>query len=354
MTESTASEALRKGLEKDIAAAQASLDILDALPTSLEVKSLHFFQGSPVLNVLGGLTVVLSALPPVNVTDLSKLSSFGADPDEEKYPVRWSGQMLTWKSMLLNGMLATVNFQVEDSSVAFALPNIEFFQYTPSPDGHGGRYLRKTASLPPMAKLPLDLLADRYTAFLAGFEGVSADIEDLMEKALKRSVAKNLPSWETFRHMAKPIGSRGVPEDQVVRVASDDKLRLLYEFVVASHPPFDITELNNTAANKALDEAETACRELFSPMLKLPRKNSVRWDLVEHYIRKKTAYPVSVSVREQKISYKDAEVMEVSLWLHLSGWNRGHTVEVSTLLSPIGFDWDHPDFIEFQYPPKKA
>lgn len=354
MTETTATEALRKGLEKDIAVAQTSIEILEAIPDCLEVTSLYMLQGGPVLNVQGSLPVALSSLPPVNTSDLSALSSFGTDPHEEQYPVRWSGRALKWQAILLNGMLATINFHVEDSSVALALPNIEFFQYSQSADGHGGHYLRKTAPLPPMAKLPLDLLAGRYTEFLAGFEGVTADIEDLMEKALKRSISKNLPSWETFRELAKPRGSRGIPEDQVVRVASDERLRLLYEFVVASHPPFDITELNNTAANRALDAAEAACRELFEPMSALPRKNSVRWDLVEHYIRKKTAYPVSVGFRGQKMSYTKSDVLEISLWLHLAGWNRGHTVEVSTQLSPIGFDWDHPDFIEFQYPPRKS
>lgn len=331
-----------------IAKQEAEISLLKKLPVDLELEQHYCVRDTFYLRVRGDIKKLLNTFKPLRIDGSGKETSYGADIAESTYPLEWVGEVLSWTTNLQEKNPVKINFVTGEDFKVTDLPNIAYFSPKIAPSESITRYSRKLEELTFTNLSPESKFDELYQNF-ALKAGLDEDQSFVLMNCKRYAKRRILLTADTYKDYFSPTAV-----DKFEKSFTPALKEEVFTFVAENIPPFNLEDLEETYIQQVLDQAQAAVEEIMRPLQGLAMKQAPRWEYVEHYVRKKTGSPVSLTYRSMRKSYQMADTHEYEFWLYFKKWNRGHIIQLSSAAySPQGFDWNDPGFVEFVYPPKK-
>lgn len=308
--------------------------LLAHLPLSLPLEQIFQARGMWHIMLVGSALTALAALPPSNADMRLEDGSWRASPKPE--PLNWNqrilaviqdGQGLTWYHQLPTQDFIRVRV-LERLSDAPA-------GYEPALAVHNQVFVRKL--VPRQQGMEESLEAkwnDRWAAFCdqEGYDAQQRQVLAAVRAQYQRGREAAFGLRAEIVRRVREFGA-GFNQAQVERLVA-----------FATDVRIDLKRDSDTLAPVGIAKATAAIDE-FQALYLDKVANVPDVDVLTYWVREKTGYPVSVSIRTTPGSYQPPG--EYQLWIHLWGWNDSAVIRVPEVYDPTGFDWQNPPFYRF-------
>ena len=352
-------------------ALEAETRLLSKLPREFDVENLFRLNGAWSVRSSAPLDALLGALPPCHSRVVREQGSFVLKP--QGGPVDWNTRYLPltvsdkgtfWFHQLSDGEF----IGVYGTSGLLNLPEGYGWQH----GAHNRAISRRVRTPVTFQKSPEDLAAEKWHAFFKA-ENYTAS-QKAIANMLRAHVEKDRPldigmlpraAPTTMEVAGAPLEMRyagnAAPQEVLPpgsplvalhrwgpfwRCFTKEQAERLVAF--AQSCQCNLAEVQRAEVEKGTALALAALETFAESYLKQPMASSgVCPEVLTHWVRAETGYPVQVSVRDNPTTSRLDGVHW--LWVYLWKWNTAaELVTPMEAFQPTGFDWENPSFYEYE------
>lgn len=360
-----------KHARRTLVEAQKTIELLTALPSNLNLKLAFWSQGRWRLQLEAmEPDAALALFPPESLTftgvgttrsayEVSRAVSPSevftlSDGTELMAPVHTNSEgALQWYSSLHNpvGDVFLLYVELLDAPSTWGLPG-----YTRTPKPHHGSVFLRTVRAPTVnfEVSPMERFNAEWEQELERFDfnAKQTHFVNALKTLSKRCTVVSLdwlPSKTTGVYADDSYLSGWQRIGNVWDSFSEETLHQLFaisnRLAMLGGEGQNLEDAETKHCQQTLIEAKGILHQFFNEHIKAVR-NGPRAEVLEYYLKKTLALDIVVSYRESRRAGVDDIAHD--FWLWYRKFTEGVTLVVPAVYSEKGFDWDTPEFIEYE------